>query len=179
MLSVVIDLSNLEFVEELLRAYKFTKQKETYVLKKKNNIFINATINHSSCKLKTEFSPHLTLEQYEEIHDIHVHLIKELNTTKYDDRNSLLGYLQNGEKAYIITNWEKWYSFLQEAKYKSLEGKKVMIQDESKQELASGLFLSYDSDPNTAKITRCTVITLFGERTFKGDGLTIEPTNEW
>lgn len=36
-----------------------------------------------------------------------------------------------------------------------------------------------ESDELTSSIIECTLITLFGEKTYKGNNLSIQPTNEW
>ncbi|WP_335869837.1 hypothetical protein [Bacillus sp. 2205SS5-2] len=178
MFSVHLDVPSSSFIEDSLINQKFIKKKNQYVLNEKSTILINAIIDSSRCKLTLEFSPQLNLEQYARIHQVLSNLIEDLSAV-YDDTNSLLGYLKNGEGAYILTNWHKWIDFLQQAKLKTLEGKKVRILDENQLELATGLFVGYQKNENSAVISKCTVITLFGERTFKGTSLTIEATNEW
>ncbi|MEK3993128.1 hypothetical protein [Robertmurraya sp. FSL R5-0851] len=54
-----------------------------------------------------EYSSELQLEEYTILHDVitHIHIITKGTV---DDSKSFLGYLSNGEPAYIMTNWESW-----------------------------------------------------------------------
>jgi hypothetical protein len=61
--------------------------------------------------VKLEYSSELLLEEYIIIHDI-ISRIREENTVLLDDSKSFLGYLQDGEPAYIITNWKPWINHI-------------------------------------------------------------------
>ncbi|WP_088010780.1 hypothetical protein [Gottfriedia acidiceleris] len=164
-------------IEHTLHMNGFRIQDGTYFYTN-SNIKLEGVVDSNKGSLKINFSPQLNLKQYTIVHDIIKNLILVLNA-KYNDSQSLLGYLINGEGAYIITNWNYWVSFLQKAKLHSLEGKKVRVFDETKKEIASGMFISYIMDEQTSSISECTLITHFGERSFKGSNLLIEATNEW
>src|SRR5262245_38104271 len=93
-----------------------------------NNIKLEGVIDSNKRSLKINFSPQLNLKQYTIVNHIIKNLILALNA-EYNDSQSLLGYLTNGDGAYIITNWDYWVTFLQKAKLRSLEGKKVRVFD--------------------------------------------------
>jgi hypothetical protein len=155
----------------------FTIQEGTHVYTK-GNIKLETVIDSDKRSLKINIPPQLNLKQYTIVH----HFIKDLIlvfNAEYNDSQSLLGYLTNGEGAYIITNWNDWAAFLQKAKLRSLNGKKVQVFDETNKEIASGLFISYKMDEPSFNIIECILITHFGERCFKGNNLLIEATNEW
>jgi len=141
-----------------------------------------ATIKHynKNHTVELRFSGNLRLEEYEIIHNAIITLASA-TSGKIDDTNSLLGYLGNAEPAYIVTNWVKWTLFLNEAKYKTLEGQKVKLLDVNNEELASGILVDYQYEiiNDTFSITECTLITTFGERKYTGDKLKIEPTDRW
>jgi len=61
----------------------------------------------------------------------------------------------------------------------SLSGNKVRDLNESEVELASGVFVGYETSEYEDKITQCTLVTLIGEKTFKGKDLKVEASNKW
>ena len=66
-----------------------------------SDIFINGN------ELTLEYSSELLLADYMLIHKI-ILQIQAGNPAEIDDSNSFLGYLANGEPAYIIRNWGPW-----------------------------------------------------------------------
>ncbi|WP_113927058.1 hypothetical protein [Bacillus sp. P14.5] len=178
MLSVKVDIQNKEELHLPLLKQGFSNKTGSYIYKENNRELLRGEYVTESSSFLFEFSPGLNLEGYTTIHRLLNKIIND-GELKFDDTNSLLGYLKNGEGAYILTNWSQWHEFLQDAKLKSLEGKKVRVLNETDQELASGLYVECKKDEITNKIIKCTVITLFGERSYKGEALKIEPTNEW
>ncbi|MGM0876891.1 MAG: hypothetical protein ACQEWV_19575 [Bacillota bacterium] len=178
MLSATLLFLHSKNVGSSLEEIGFRFEENVYIYYVKNKKLIEASIDSSNSSFKLLFSPGLNLEEYTTVHTIIVSLMKKLEA-KIDDRESLLGYTSNGEGAYIVSNWQNWYGFLQGAKLTSLEGKKVRVTDESDRELVSGMFVGYKSDKLTSTIIECTLITLFGEKTYKGNNLSIKPTNEW
>lgn len=64
--------------------------------------------------LTITYSSELMLNEFMIIHD----LITQL-TNKHDcivnDSNSFLGYLPDGESAYIMTNWTPWLGYIQQS----------------------------------------------------------------
>lgn len=61
--------------------------------------------------IKLEYSSELLLEEYIIIHDIITRLSEE-NSVVVDDSRSFLGYLSDGEPAFIITNWKSWINHI-------------------------------------------------------------------
>jgi hypothetical protein len=61
--------------------------------------------------VKLDYSSELLLEEYIIIHDI-ITQLQEDNAVIVDDSKSFLGYLQNGEPAYIVTNWKSWINHI-------------------------------------------------------------------
>jgi hypothetical protein len=57
-----------------------------------------------------QYSSELLLEEFIIIHDVISHLKKE---SIIDDSKSFLGYLPNGDSAYIIRNWKPWLDYIQ------------------------------------------------------------------
>lgn len=128
----------------------------------------------------TEFliDPYLDLDEFQFLRD----LILELafgNEDAIDERGCQLGYLENGEKAYLIKNWEDWKAFLMKAKLRTLEGQNVQALNEAGDELGSGLLAEYVISVSPFRIKSCTLITLFGERKFEGENIRIVPTNQF
>ncbi|MEH7452446.1 hypothetical protein [Gottfriedia acidiceleris] len=164
-------------IDHILHMKGFRIQEGTYFYSN-GNIQLEGVIDSDKRSLKINIPPQLNLKQYTIVHHLIKNLILNL-IAEYNDSQSLLGYLTNGEGAYIITNWDYWVAFLQKAKLRSLEGKKVQVFDETNKEIASGLFISYKMDEQSSNITECILITYFGERSFKGSNLLIEATNEW
>ncbi|MEE6450668.1 hypothetical protein RAH41_08865 [Gottfriedia acidiceleris] len=178
MLTVELHAINPEIsIAENLKMKGFKIQGGTYFYKK-GNIKLKAVIDSDKKSLKINIPPQLNLKQYTIIHHIIKNLILVLNA-ECNDSQSLLGYLATGEGAFIITNWDYWVVFLQKARLRSLEGKKVQVFDEKNKEIASGLFISYKMNEQSSNITECILITRLGERSFKGNNLLIEATNEW
>jgi hypothetical protein len=67
-------------------------------------------IDHNGVKL--EYSSELLLEEYIIIHDL-ISRLREGKDVVVDDSKSFLGYLSDGEPAYMIKNWEPWIEYLQ------------------------------------------------------------------
>jgi hypothetical protein len=57
-----------------------------------------------------QYSSDLLLEEFIIIHDVISHLRKG---SIIDDSKSFLGYLPNGDSAYIIRNWKPWLDYIQ------------------------------------------------------------------
>jgi hypothetical protein len=137
-----------------------------------------ASIKGADSEIEFQIDPYLNLDEFQFLRD----MILELsygNEAGIDERGCQLGYLENGEKAYLIKNWEEWKAFLMKAKLKTLEGQNVQALNDAGEELGSGLLAEYDISFTPFRITSCTLITLFGERKFEGDNLRIVPTNQF
>lgn len=137
-----------------------------------------ATIQGTGSEVEFQIDPYLGLEEFQFLRDIILELSYG-NEAAIDERDCQLGYLENGEKAYLIKNWEAWKTFLMKAKLKTLEGQNVQALNEEGEELGSGLLAEYEISINPFRITSCTLITLFGERKFEGENIMIVPTNQF
>jgi hypothetical protein len=170
-------------IENIIRTIGMRKKESKYYMisfKSEQEIAV-LTIQPEEEKLQITFPGNLSFEEYESIHNAIIQ-ITDLCNGEVDDSQSLIGYLESGEKVNIVKNWDEWSLFINKAKYKTLEGQKVRLLDEKNGELASGLLVEYKFDSNRKDsfwITECTLITSFGERRFSGERLSIEPTDRW
>lgn len=177
MLSAILTYQGNEMMPILKEyGFKWIDNRFVYPINKRN--LLNVEIDTRNKELTIAYSNQLGIQEYRKIHSLLSSIQDRLKGTIYD-KNSLLGYTETGEPAYIITNWPKWYRFIQKAILTSLSGKKVRVINESEVELASGLFVGYETSEYEDTITKCTLVTLFGEKTFKGKDLKIEASNEW
>jgi uncharacterized protein (UPF0297 family) len=71
-------------------------------------------IHLSQNKMTISYSSELLLEEYMIIHDV-ISNLKNKHTEVIDDSNSFLGYLPNGEPAYIMKNWDSWLSYIHQS----------------------------------------------------------------
>ncbi|MEH7305984.1 hypothetical protein [Neobacillus drentensis] len=74
-----------------------------------SDIFINDN------ELTLQYSSELLLADYMLIHKL-IMQIQDGNPAVINDSNSFLGYLANGEPAYIIKNWGPWLEYLNSSK---------------------------------------------------------------
>lgn len=180
LLTTVIYLNNNNFNFDIEFNQISKENDDQYSILSKKEAKIGTIIREQS-SIKFEYGKNLSMDDYEIIHNCIMH-VHNLVGGRIDDSNSLLGYLENGEGAYIITNWEEWYAFLHKARYKTMEGQKVKVLDAGGDELGSGLLTDYkidrDSDVSFV-VNECTLITTSGEQTFYGDYLKIVPVNDW
>ena len=170
-------------IENIIRTLGLKKKASNhYTISSKSEKEIAVlTIMPEETQLHYTFSGNLSFEEYETIHNTMIH-ITDLCNGEVDDSQSLIGYLENGEKVNIVKNWDEWSLFINKAKYKTLEGQKIRLLDDKNSELASGLLVDYKFELNRTQsfcITECTLITSFGERKFSGEQLLIEPTDRW
>ncbi|WP_053361673.1 hypothetical protein [Bacillus sp. FJAT-27251] len=122
--------------------------------------------------------PQLEMSQYEVIREAILQITAGKDIT-IDESECQLGYLQNGESAHLIRNWEPWKEFLMKARLRTLEGQNVIVKNEEGEDLDNGLLAEYATAENPFRITSCTVITIFGERKYEGESLVVEPTNQF
>lgn len=182
MLSVQISYPNQINIEEILIKAGFKKTSQTYILETSSQKEL-ARGNHEENmnNLTITFPKNLALEEYKQIHKA-ISSIANQSVCTVDDSNSQLGYLQNGEVAYILTNWSQWIYFLERARHRSMEGQKVRVLNENGFEIGNGILTEYtitDSLEDGFQIEKCTLITTFGESSFLGPNIKIEPTGEW
>lgn len=137
-----------------------------------------ATIKESENGVEFQIDPYLDLDEFQFLRDI-VMEVSYGNEDAIDERGCQLGYLENGEKAFLIKNWEEWKAFLMKAKLRTLEGQNVQALNQAGEELGAGILAEYEVEASPFRIRRCTLITLFGERKFEGDNIRIVPTNQF
>ncbi|TLS37832.1 hypothetical protein [Pseudalkalibacillus caeni] len=141
---------------------------------------MEADVNLPEYKVTFSFSGSFDMESYEKVHTI----LKELQAetgAEIDDSEALLGYLSNGEKACILTNWDKWTVFLNEARHNSMKGQKVKVYN-GNELFHEGILVDYEREGNSSDsfiVKSCTLITVFGEKKFNGQELKIEATGEF
>ncbi|RSK28347.1 hypothetical protein EJF36_16570 [Bacillus sp. HMF5848] len=177
MLSVLLKYNKDKELADALFAEGFILQNGKWVFM--DGLHILLSIESATDEEATiGFPGDLPMNRFKKVHDKLINLADHLEA-EIDDSQSLLGYLANGDGAYIVTNWTEWIIFLQEAKLRTLEGKKVRVLDEKETELGNGLYVSSETESTTGNITSCTIITMFGEKTYTSNTLIIEPTNEW
>jgi hypothetical protein len=58
-----------------------------------------------------EYSSELLLEEYIIIHNL-ISQLREMGAVEIDDSRSFLGYLADGEPAFIVTNWRPWLNHI-------------------------------------------------------------------
>jgi len=139
---------------------------------------ILATFKPNDDEVIFSIHPQLEMHQYEVLRNVILETMAG-NDAVLDETGCQLGYLENGEAAYLIKNWEPWKAFLTKAKLRTLEGQNVILKNEGGQELGNGLLAEYKFESEPFRLISCTIITIFGERKFEGETLTIEPTNQF
>ncbi|MGM0902304.1 MAG: hypothetical protein ACQEXB_14560 [Bacillota bacterium] len=164
----------------ILRGLRIDQIKSEYI-KGKSVIYHEktlATLKSNEDEVVFSIHPQLEMHQYEVLRQVILE-ITEGNKVELDETGCQLGYLENGEAAYLIKNWEPWKEFLMKAKLRTLEGQNVILKNEKGEELGNGLLAEYKIESEPFRITSCTIITIFGERKFEGNALTVEPTNQF
>jgi hypothetical protein len=78
-----------------------------------DNVISDIFIHENEMTL--QYSSELLLADYMLIHKL-ILQIQEGNPAVIDDSKSFLGYLANGESAYIIRNWGAWIDYLNRSK---------------------------------------------------------------
>ena len=158
------------------------KEQVTSPYLKGNSVTFNhktlATLQENEEEIVFSIHPQLDMAEYEVLRDIILQITSGHNV-EIDESECQLGYLENGESAHLIHNWQAWKTFLMEAKLRTLEGQNVLIKNELGEELGNGLLAEYKIETEPFRITSCTLITIFGEQKFDSDSITIEPTNQF
>lgn len=122
--------------------------------------------------------PQLEMAEYEVLREIILTMVSGTDA-EIDESDCKLGYLENGEPAHLIKNWEPWKGFLMEAKLRTLEGQNVTVKDFTGDEMGNGLLAEYQIEKDPFRITTCTLITIFGQRKFEGQALQVEPAGRF
>lgn len=181
MLTVHISYSDKSKLEESLLKSGFKKTANSFILETTSQKELARTQGDENNTLTITFPKSLSLDEYRQIHEA-ISFVAEHGDVSVDDQGSQLGYLQNGEEAYILTNWNEWVLFLEKARHKSMEGQKVRVLTDNGFELGNGILSEYtlnDSLEKGFEIEKCILITTIGERTFRGPNIKLEPTGEW
>ncbi|WP_078555226.1 hypothetical protein [Bacillus alkalicellulosilyticus] len=140
---------------------------------------ISVEHNAENHKVKISFQIPQELLDLDEVHSYISELINKADVNEVDETNAHLGYLKSGEPASIISRFSQWKSFLLDAKHRSMEGQKVEIFEGNKV-LASGILVQYEvADNDQFQVTKATLLTTFGERTFSSNSMVIRATGEF
>ncbi|WNF35765.1 hypothetical protein RJD24_15070 [Bacillaceae bacterium IKA-2] len=179
MLQVTFSYEGEQPIFEIVRNLQFSYDQGVYVLR---DVDFVATLSHDSLNktLVLLFSKELFFEQYKHLHLIVVSLLKDIDGF-IDDQLAFMGYLENGQKAYIFNGWSEWELFLEVAKHVSMEGQKVQVYD-NQILLAEGILVATVIDTTTKRdfqILQCSIITKTGEMVLTGKQLKIIPTGEF
>jgi hypothetical protein len=164
----------------IIRGLKFESIKSDN-LKGKSVIYHDkkiATIEHDLEEIVFQIHPQLEMTEFEFLRELILNITANHDVV-IDETQCQLGYLENGEKAYLLKSWEPWKEFLMKAKLKTLEGQNVILKNEDEEELGNGLLAEYTTQSDPFRITSVTIITIFGERKFEDDSIVIEPTNQF
>ena len=135
---------------------------------------VTIEVREETKEVSVSFSEKLSYAQYALIHRFLVILAEKINGRIFD-KGSMLGYLQDGTPAYIVTNWDDWSRFLHEKKLHSSQGEYVHVYANSEL-LESGILLEYEmsKEGEAFAITSCTLLTSEGETTLHGEALVLE-----
>lgn len=178
MLTATIQFKPAYHIERTLLENGFKHSKESYVLETKERKELARAEIRSEEVLFT-FPGNLGMREYEAVHEA-LKSVLEASGGSIDDSNSLLGYLPNGEGAYIIHQFRAWTTFLLTAKHHSMKGQKVQVLDEAGRMMGEGLLMDYElEDSDSFSVRKCTLVTTFGEQSYTGKHLKIEPTGNW
>src|SRR5690606_29325682 len=103
--------------------------------------------------------------------------IENCENCHINDSRAFIGYLSNGNSAYIYHNFNEWKT---QASTKNnnycLAGTKVTIFDDDHR-LGSSILINYKKIQNEDMV-RATLLTPYGEKQFSSKKLTITPTGE-
>jgi hypothetical protein len=181
MLQVTFTYEGEQPIFETLRELQFKYSDGSYVLNEKKFAYTAKIDNDAqNKKLVLQFSKELSFEQYKHIHKI-IRTIAENIHAEIDDELALMGYLENGEEAFIFHGWSSWMRFLEGAKHVSMEGQKVQVYNEQLL-VGEGILIEAVKDEisnDDFQIVQCTVITIDGEKSILGENLKIIPTGEF
>lgn len=182
MLQVTLNYSGEQPIFETLRDLHFKYINGSYILNDKNLMY-NLEINNNAKdkKLIMQFSKELSFDHYKQIHKIIKIITEKIEVIGVDDSLASMGYLENGEEAFIYHGWSSWVQFLESAKHVSMEGQKVQVYNEQLL-VAEGILIEANKDEvanEDFRIVQCTVITKQGEKSIMGENLRIIPTGEF
>ncbi|RXT05799.1 hypothetical protein [Ammoniphilus sp. CFH 90114] len=178
MLTATIQFKPTYQIEGALLVNGFKNSKESYVLEtKQRKELVRAEVRTD--EVLFTFPGNLGMGEYETVHEALKNVL-EASGGSIDDSNSLLGYLPNGEGAYIIHQFRAWTTFLLTAKHHSMKGQKVQVLDQAGRVMGEGLLMDYElEESHSFSVSKCTLVTTFGEQSYTGKHLKIEPTGSW
>ncbi|GAA3320196.1 hypothetical protein GCM10020331_030200 [Ectobacillus funiculus] len=137
---------------------------------------VTTEVREETKEVSVSFFPKkLSYAQYALIHRFLIILAEKINGRIFD-KGSMLGYLQDGTPAYIVTNWDEWSRFFyMRKKLHSSQGEYVHVYANSEL-LESGILLEYEmsKEGEAFAITSCTLLTSEGETTLHGEALVLE-----
>lgn len=179
MLQVIFSYKNEQPIYETMRSLQYKFNEDAYIF---NGFNYTGKIIHdaSNKKLTMTFSKELSFEQYKHIHKT-IKAIKEAIIGQIDDSLAFMGYLKDGEEAFIYHNWDQWLQLLEGAKHVSMEGQKVEVYENSEIK-GKGILISTKIDEEKKDdftIVSCKIITKSGEKTLTGKQLRIVATGEF
>ncbi|RXI98268.1 hypothetical protein DS745_18205 [Anaerobacillus alkaliphilus] len=179
MLQVTFQYQGQQPVFETLKSLHFNYDNGKYI---SNENAYRATITHAAetKQLLLTFSKELSFDQYKHLHKV-VKTIAENIGASVDDHLALMGYLEDGSEAFIVSGWEQWVRFLETAKHVSMEGQKVQVYQDQ-QLKGEGILLEAhkdETDNSHFRIISCTILSKSGEQVFSGNNLLILATGEF
>ncbi|GGF25951.1 hypothetical protein GCM10010954_26140 [Halobacillus andaensis] len=178
MLKVIIPVNRqLSIDGSLDQAGFFKKSDGSYVFRKemgKGSAAITAVWVEKESHLLFTIPEDLELAEFQMIHDA-LSSLSEVLKTSIDDSQAFMGYLENGETAFLIKRWHRWKDFLLRARHRSLKGQKVEVRE------VRGILLEYTEEESSPhfEVKECVILTTFGEQKVTGKNLQIEPTGEF
>lgn len=176
MLYVTITTKDAEQMTSTLHALDFTYYDGSYRLSNKR--YGDIDVHHSADKYTFSFPDSEGFLKYLAIHQLLVQILQEVEGT-FDDTAAFMGYLENGEPSYILTNWQAWVDFLQGAKHVSMTGMRVKVFNDKYIPLEEGVLLEYSVTNNPFNVTSCTLLTEQGEKKLNGEHYIIEATSQF
>lgn len=181
MLNVNIYYEGNPDIETAFQKADFSKGRKGWFFEKKLSKKLESVLaefHEETYSYQLTFSGSLTFEDYELIHEAIDILAKEL-PAEIDDKKALMGYLENGEKAFIYHQWKEWKAYLLQAKHVSMEGQKIEVK--KGEDSWQGILLHYSSHIKNDKfrVTECTVLGTDGEVRVQGDELILTPRGEF
>ncbi|PYZ93532.1 hypothetical protein CR194_10205 [Salipaludibacillus keqinensis] len=165
----------------VLTKFGFDFHTDHYQKKLNSDSFLVKAVNRSESNvLELYCKDEVSFDGCKEFHHLIVHLAKALEAS-INDEEAMLGYDSLGNPAHLVTNFQSWSHFLDQAKHRSMEGYTVEVYD-GKRLLGRGIMVQADlatgDEQPVTKTPYCTIISAEGEETFLGDHLKIIPVVE-
>lgn len=181
MLHVLLNYHWESGISPILFNYGFLFREDRYVKKlTSDSITVEATHDNEKKVLNVFCESEISFDGCKELHGLLKHLAIDLSAG-IEDTNAMLGYDNTGKPAYLYHGFHQWSTFLDEAKYRSLEGFTVQIFD-GKALLGEGMLI-HANIPQENKSGRletpsCSIISTEGEEIFFGNQLSIVPVTD-